>query len=371
MLQRVEMDGIEFPKLYIAENNRDVDIAMRNGIPFIKWNKGIDKLISYVLRPTLEKMFPSIDWNKVLGPKHYFKTDVQIVEGGPAKPIDDLGIFDNQKMLEAQYEYDKHVDELCHDLGHCEEVSDIADSKREFSNQISNEERFVKKLDIYSYIGDVSSNIDLSVLQKLNLLPKFVGNVIDCIKVNLSNSMNWTEGYTKKLGAPLGNFSSKKILPNLIILDISGSIPRGISATMLTLIDTMRKQVNADLIITADRSMFYSADDKLPDPQTLRDYFGYGNEAAEFYSILDQYVIGREWGHVISFGDNDCPADFNNKYCNYGGVEADVPELTNTKVHQVHHYHTRRNICTGYAKWCHMIPDIGVSYDTSWCNVIL
>jgi hypothetical protein len=172
--------------------------------------------------------------------------------------------------------------------------------------------------------------------------------------------MRWTEGYNKKLGYPLGRFNCKAELPNLLIIDISASIPDGIAATMLTLADTLRSQCNAELIITSKRSGYYPEGAELPKPQTLRDYYGRGNEASEFYGILKRYIAGREFGHVISFGDYDSPGWF-----------CSLPNLINTKVHAVHHYHTEEKIETGYAKWVkYCCPDVEQHFDNSWCSVV-
>src|SRR5574344_1960570 len=80
MLKRVMLDGIELPRLYIAENREDVAIAQDKGIPYVRWTQGNEALIKMLLRPTLERMFPHIKWNKVLGPKFRFRTKVEIVK---------------------------------------------------------------------------------------------------------------------------------------------------------------------------------------------------------------------------------------------------------------------------------------------------
>jgi hypothetical protein len=218
-------------------------------------------------------------------------------------------------------------------------------------------------LDIEDYVGDLSSCVNIEVLQRLRLMPAFIGNILDCVKINAGSGMYWREGYNKRLGIPVGRFNSSGQLPNLIILDVSGSIPRGISATMISLIDTLRTQLSADLIITSTISRYYPMGSELPDPQRIRDQFHYGNESHDFFGILDRYVRGHSWGHVFSFGDNDTPA--------YEGFK-DKYSLEGTKVEHVHHYHTwADDTPTGYAKWCHMLAcQPKVDYDTSWCKVI-
>ena len=372
MLQKITIEGVNFPRLYMAEDSTDVRVAKENGIPYVRWSHGLESLIKQLLRPTLEKMFPGIVWDQVLGRRKKFNPTIQLCSGSEVESDIDYNSqeFDNDKMVEAQHEYDKTYDDRLYDHDVDDLVFDPATERREFCSTASNKATFVEKMKLEDYIGDLTSSVNIDVLQKLNLLPKFLGDIVDCIKVNLSNNMRWMDGYNKKLGVPLGRFGSSKCLPNLIILDISGSIPRGISATMLTLIDTMRTQLDADLIITSDRSVFYSRESELPKPQTLRNYFGFGNEAAEFYAILKKHVFGREWGHVISFGDNDSPE----RYKHYD-ESIRFPDPINTKIHAVHHYHTgysfTNDFRTGYALWCHDVnSDVEEHYDQSWCNCI-
>lgn len=373
MLQRVAIEGIEFPRLYIAENSQDVMIAKQHGIPYVKWKLGQEELIKQLLRPVLEQMFPGINWDRVLGRKKPVRSNVFFVPGSTSEEVTNKVEYDKDAMLEAQHEHDKSVDTIprgweveqeddgtyVRDVDIATDYRDCVGGNSELGYEHTNEAQMLR---IQDYVGDLSSSVDIDVLQKLGLLPKFVGDITDNIKHNLSQSMNWTEGYTKKLGYPLGKFNRKQELPNLIIIDVSHSIPDGIAATMLTLADTLREQCNAELIITSARSGYYEAGAELPSPQTLRDYYGRSNESKEFVAILNKYIAGREFGHVISFGDYDNPG------CFYGYAD---PKLSGTRVHMVHHYHTGMEAPTGYALWCkEFCPNVAEEFDTSWCNVI-
>lgn len=377
MLQRVMLDGIELPRLYIAENRTDVAIAREKGIPYVRWSQGSEALIKMLLRPTLEHMFPHIQWDLVLGPKKPFRTKVEIVkhrEEDYEEKLDDNDATDkfdapddnnhedaNTSGIEAKSEEDEVVEEL----------SVIADGTRMFRNDDEHPMIVTEKLRIQDYIGDMTAYVNIDVLQRLKLMPKFIGDILDCIKINSAASVHWNEGYNKKLGCTVGNFNRSNQLPNLIILDVSGSIPRGISATMISLIDTLRTQLSADLIITSSNSRFYPMGSELPDPQSIRNMFGYGNESYDFFAILTEHLQNKHYGHVFSFGDNDTPMynlfeELPNKY-----------SLAGCEVEQVHHYHTGKWVDdesiprTGYAKWCHLLSkEPAAEYDTSWCTVI-
>lgn len=377
MLQRLQLDGIKLPTLYIAENRADTELAMSKGIPFIRWNRGQDELIKILLRPVLERMFPHILWNKVLGPRRRFRTIVERYETGDDMPTDEVTRMDDtdSELLDP---YDRW------EPGQCPVEGDFGDTYEdedgtlmELSTSTTGERLFrpdegsydlvvEHKIPLSEYAGDLSSCVNIEVLQRLRLMPAFIGDILDCIKINVGNGMHWREGYNKRRGLPVGRFDSAGQLPNLVILDVSGSIPRGISATMIALIDTLRTELSADLIITSSHSRFYPMGSELPDPQRIRDMFGYGNEAADFFGILTNDIRGKHYGHVFSFGDNDTPDYFT------WGIEKDSYCLEGTVVEHVHHYHTwDANTRTGYAKWCHKLARQPVaSYDTSWCKVI-
>lgn len=378
MLKRVMIDGINLPRLYIAENKKDAELAMSKGIPFVRWSQGQDALIKMLLRPVLEKLFPHVKWNKVLGTRRKFRTQVEMVEA--VNEIGDLDVSmpsdtELSELSEPTTNETVSIDESIMDKdedGTVVETADIASSERLFTGG-GGEMTPVHMLDLEDYIGDLSSNVNLEVLQRLRLMPAFIGDILDCIKINVGSGMRWREGYNKRLGIPVGRFDAGGQLPNLIILDVSGSIPRGISATMIALIDTLRTQLSADLIITSSNSRFYPMGSELPDPQRIRDMFGYGNEAVEFWDILSTNIRGRHYGHVFSFGDNDTPDEFIARYRR----EKNKPLLEGTIVEHVHHYHTGyywgrdRSNKTGYAKWCHGLAKEPITdYDTSWCEVI-
>lgn len=382
MLQRVMLDGIELPRLYIAENKSDAELAMSKGIPFIRWTRGQDELIKILLRPVLEQMFPHINWNAVLGPKRKFRTKVEVHKTEQTDQSEIVGRLDETTTTNvAPMSSDEDVikkpnrDTLVDDDDVLTEVSVATTGERLFSGSGMHVKS--ESLSLEEYVGDMSSYVNIEVLQRLRLMPAFIGDILDCVKINVGSGMYWREGYNKRLGIPVGRFNSSGQLPNLIILDVSGSIPRGISATMISLIDTLRTQLSADLIITSSISRFYPMGSSLPNPQELRQQFWYDNESHDFFAILTNNIRGRHYGHVFSFGDNDTPA-----YAWFKEMP-DQYSLAGTKVEHVHHYHTGSYVqynsryndaCdakTGYAKWCHMLStQPSVDFDTSWCSVI-
>lgn len=372
MIQRVKVGGIQMPRLYLCETAADCRLAKENGLPYVRWRGSMDDFVKSLLRPAIEKLFPGINWDKVLGKRKPIRSQVIMTSKVVREDVDPgLANYDADEMLDAQLQYDNVEHEYNtepNEDGEFVRVVDIAEDQRDCQQDLSYKgyNSFVEdQLSVYDYVGDISSQVDIEVLKQLKLLPEFVGEITDIIRKNLSASMYWAEGYNKKLGCALGNFKHKSVLPNLLIIDISWSIPDGIAATMLMLADTLRTECNAELIITSARSGYYPLGAELPKPQTLRNYYGRSNESAEFMAILDKYIAGREWGHVISFGDNDNPGMFH-----YYSKD-DRPDMTGTVVHEVHHFHTTSLKATGYARWVKEIcPDAEQHYDTSWCRVV-
>lgn len=364
MLQRVYMEGLQLPQLYIAETASDARIAQKNGLPFIRWKYGVTELVRMILRPALEQRFPYIKWDKVLGRKRFRFNSYQVEtpgevfpEGTPlaVTPIgEDCQSVKQSKLLNNDFNWTYNEDD------EIVESVDYSNERREFNQEnYLDEQQDVVKVKLSDYIEDPLSNVKLEVLQSLDLLPKFVGDIVDCIKVNIGNRMRWSEGYNKKRGAAIGNFNTPGQLKNLIILDISASIPRGIAATMCSLIDTLRTQVHADLIITAMYSGFFPMEEELPSPQKIRDAFPPAQESIMFKEILRNHIAGHEWGNVITFGDNDNP---------YLGR---LDWMAGTKVHNLHCYHTRQNKITGYAEWVvELNPEVPVETSTDWCEII-
>ena len=339
-MRQLSIGNIKLPKLYVVDNVKDVYFCRTHGIPYIVW-RGSDKdLIKLILYPTLKKMFPGIKWEQVL----------------------DIDTTKKQKIVYTR-NHEQVEEQHGSSYGSTDSgVVDVATGERLFNGSY---ETTVNTMNLDDYIGDLSATVNIEQLQDLHLLPAFLDEITNNIKKNLYD-LAWWEGYNKKLGVPLGNFSGGSDAPNLMILDVSGSIPRSIAATMLTLIDTLRNQANADLIITSDHSKFYPRGTEIPSPQELRTRFGLMNEEYDFERILRTKIIGRTYSNVISFGDNDTPS-----------LPLHRMDFSGTTIHHVWHYHTGlhavdRQDWTGYARWANeIIANKGnIHFNTDWCTIM-
>ena len=376
-MRLLKTGGIPLPEIYICTNSMDAMKLKGTGIPYIITKLDDLDIVKLILRTTLERKFPHIDWKEVLGIKTRRRLNV-IVSGSTGEPIDDM---DDRAIDDTS---DQTIDDIddrddspfeVDNPSSCEhEVSEIASSDRNFGGVHgytgTNEER----IPVDEYCADEAASVNIEQLQELGLLPKFMDDIATAIRMNLEGSMRWMDSWNKRLGACVGNMVYTESLPNLIILDVSWSIPEGISATMLELIETLRDRAEADLIVTGGTSKYWSRDEELPSPSAIRGMIPRSNESTHFAAILREKISGRKFGNVISFGDYDNP------YC-YGTLQGKDLTITDdftrmfglqgTEVKRCLHYHTTHRDRTGYAKWCKAIsPGCEEVFDNTWCRVM-
>ena len=361
-MHRLQVGGLPLPEVYVCDNPGDSEVLADAGIPYVKTRMSDVDIVKVILFRVLERKFPHIKWREVLG----------------ISPTKRLNVIVPGRRIEHDGEAGGPVDETASEGGDvgCAEaimmdepkghrVSTIAEDYREFENA-GMEMVADRTVPIDEFCFDEASHVNIETLQSLGFLPKFMDDAADAIRINLENRMRWRECWNKRLGAAVGDVGYGTEAANLIILDISGSIPEGISATMLQLVDSLRSQTNAEVIITGSTSMYWGDGEDLPDPRWIRDHIGYGNEAKRFFEILRDHVAGRHFGNVISFGDNDSPY--------YRFSSDDTPEnnpVIGVQVDRVLHYHTTDPRETGYARWVKIFsPDAEQVIDTSWCEVM-
>lgn len=358
--------GIKLPRVYVTSDRSEATVMRESGIPYILTSDDDNTIVLCVLYHWLRERFPHIKWKQQLGLRSV-RSYVVHVPGSEAteEEIESLeqriASDDSELTLDAGDETDETETSDATGTWH-----DVAEGRREFMGTNGNyrQEEIVSLTD---FMADEMSRVNVEQLQSLGMLPAFMSDVTDAIRTNLLSSMRWRDGWNKRLGCALGDFSVGTKAPNLIILDISGSIPSGISSTMLQLIDTLRGQAEADLIVTGGSSYYWTADEELPSPEWIRANISCCNEAVMFYRILRERLAGRHFGNVISFGDNDAPAKFafwdrdnDNDSCGIG-----------IQVDRVMHFHTWKPRTTGYAEWVHVAnPNVEAVYDTSWCRMM-
>lgn len=314
-MHQLKAAGVKLPKIYVCDNDSDTEVCRSNGIPYVKWKGSDEQLIKLVFYPVLKDMFPYVKWEEILN----------------IDSIEDPGIV-YQKGTYNRYHGSHH--------GEC-------------------------TIPLTEYCGDLKHKVNVDQLQDLKLLPKFLGDIADNIRENYADYM-FVEGWNKKYGAPVGHYDPTSQAMNLVIVDVSCSIPFGIAATLLSLADTMRTNAKAGLIITGGISLYYDIDDELPSPQRLRRMVPRSNEGEMFAKIIQQHIVGKHIGNVICFGDNDSPEFFS-----YGENSVKNLSFEGTQVDAIWGYHTRYNELPGYCLWAKKLNENAeIHIDRTWCSCI-
>jgi hypothetical protein len=217
--------------------------------------------------------------------------------------------------------------------------------------------------------ADNATYVDLDMLTELSMIPAFMTDIREAITVNVTNSYAWQDGFNKKVGICSGSLVEQPRARSLIILDISGSIPDGVSAGMLTLIKTMSNVTHADVIITGGTSYFYSTEEvRTLDIDEVRRKINRNNEAEMFYEILGSHDMDYE--NIITFGDSDHPGQYN-----HGRTVLDFTQKITTKrwysfycmAHDT--YGNDHTYGCGYGRWIKEAqPLVDIIHNTEWAK---
>ncbi|WP_298049633.1 hypothetical protein [uncultured Bifidobacterium sp.] len=307
----------DWPTIVVLEDKND---SVPPGTPYLIGNGESDDMLLYRLMiPMMQKKFKQFDWTRI-----YHE-----VFGEWYEPI--LVHYEVPENEVPPRTYGEPVDGVC-DVT----LKDLA--------------------------CDVSSYVDLDLLTDLKMLPKFFGDLAEAIKVNVTNSYQWIDGYNKKTGLCSGYLQAQPRKKSLVILDISYSIPDGVSSAMMTLIKTVTDVTHADLVLTAGKSYFYTNEEvRVMDVEAERRRIPRGNESDMFNEILKTHHM--DYDVVISFGDSDAPE-----------VEKlDYPIHTKTLydcfLGERDGYGSSYKTGTGYARWVTAnCKDVEVVHNTDWAR---
>ena len=349
-MYKLAVRGVTLPEIWVVSTQSEINVCKEESLPYIIWFGKPKRLIKLALFPILQKKFPGIKWNKVLNIK---------AESGE-RPV--LSRKEIEELIRSMSPEEKELlkllatedEDAISVLSHQTVCVPGGDKDCPYGESGNDQQELV------DYVSGKSGIVNIEELAFLHVLPSFMDDITNNIKLNLE-TYNWQEGYNKKRGATIGNFDPVSDNKNLIILDISGSIPDGISATMIALAETMRSVANADFILTGSKSFFFENGDDLPSPKRMRRMCGYANEAEMFCQILLDHIDGNTYDNVIVFGDDDSPTWFE-------AYNKEI-ERMNVEVHEVWHYHTcKSDQECGYGKWVGKLTNAKAHYNTDWCD---
>ena len=193
-------------------------------------------------------------------------------------------------------------------------------------------------LDIDDFIED-SYLVNFDKLSELKILPAWLEDIKAAIETNIIDEVMFDPlAFNKQLGINVGYSNIKHNEKNLLILDISSSMPKSVVMTITQLAKLMSKKFYADVILTGKQSYLIDYEN-VPNTDivgAVRSYGG-GNEGDMFWDIIKEPKV---YNTIISFGDNDNPMYYStlNK-CNF-------------KCETLYSLHTdkRSNEITGYSR---------------------
>lgn len=368
MIRKLSYPGtnLEDLNIYYATTEEEARECIERGVPFIPWRGRPEVLVKILLAPILRKRFPGIKTPEL------HATELSIFVADPRDHE-----YSNEVQTDEETEDPTLVDSEIVGYSDGKERPIFTKGKSRKLSSAEVQRMGEQGMAFIEKYAQEKVNVDIEALISLELLPHFVGKIADVVRRNLYGR-RWTEGYNKKRRCPLGNFDAEEEADNLIIVDVSYSIPRGVSATMLTILDYMRLKLRADVIVTGGRSMFWPYGSELPTPEKLREIVPMGNESADFRRILLEDVKGKRYDNVVSFGDNDCPdlGLLDPEQYDIRAVRGSrvaqlrqwyLDNLSGTEIGDVYHFHTRSAFLpTGYAKWAEALAQGSVHYDDSW-----
>jgi hypothetical protein len=208
---------------------------------------------------------------------------------------------------------------------------------------------------VQDYISDISWYVNIEKLKDLNLFPVwYIDNLEKAIEVNITNYALYDYNlYNKKLDGCYGDLVFTPPVKNLVIIDISSSIPESISATVLTLCKNLAESFYADVLITGSKSTLYEYENlwKL-DINTIYKENGVDNDQVYFKELLS---VPRTYNNCIVFGDYHNPGmEWNNQYnkgTKYISTE-EGKELCQWNINKVISFHKDYNdVMAGYGLW--------------------
>lgn len=228
-----------------------------------------------------------------------------------------------------------------------------------------------KETEISDYLVDISYQVDIEYLKNLNILPTWFTDIETAVKENILNSIVYNPSlYNKKLDLCSGGVDLTTPEKNLIIIDISSSIPRSISEAILLLSKTMSSQFYADLLITGSKSTLYDYTeiDSL-DVQKVYSDNGMDNDQVWFKDLVSNTY--RKYNTVICFGDNHSASmKWKNEF-NQGTKDIKIEtgkKLCKWEVKQIMSFHTTSDTeLAGYADW---FSTENIQYMSKWVTYL-
>lgn len=318
MIKLLESKKFKLPKVLFITEREDIKI-ITPGVPFIygdkKREKHLIRMLEYevLFQNAIRSGYP-FNFKKILKDNGYL----------------DILDFDYADSIYMEFT----TEGLITEYGDLLELTSLEDSAEQFQQ----------------YVRDTSTYVDVKKLKELNVFPLWLDTIEKAIETNIHNFAVFNNNmYNKKLEGMYGGLELTSPNRNLIIIDISSSIPRAVSSTCLNLAKNLVETFYADLIITGSISTFYAYEEmeKL-DVETVYEN-GMNNDQAYFKKIVSG--TEKHYKTAIVFGDNDSPCNSWTKSDKKISIE-DGKKLCKWKVDKLISFHTKgTDHLAAYGTW--------------------
>jgi hypothetical protein len=200
--------------------------------------------------------------------------------------------------------------------------------------------------------------VNFDKLTELKVLPTWLDDLRTSIETNIIDEVTFNPGaFNKQLGMNIGGPNLKHNKKNLLILDVSGSMPDGVVKTITNLAKLMSKRFFADVIVTGGQSYFYHYEDvqniNIVDEAAKA---GRNNEGEMYRKILKEV---RDYGTIISFGDDDNP-----------GYYTKTEDVCNFTCETLFSLHTKGNSTTNVTGYARCFKPKTTTIVKDWINTI-
>lgn len=159
------------------------------------------------------------------------------------------------------------------------------------------------------FVEDCSALVDINKLKELKVFPIWLEDIEKAIETNVHNFAVYNPYmYNKRLDGMYGAIDMSSPERNLLVIDISASIPRAVGTTLLTLAKHLTETFYADLMVTGSETHLFPYEELQGlDIEGMYDEFGQGNESDMYRKLVTGET--RKYATAIVFGDNHSPCD--------------------------------------------------------------
>lgn len=201
------------------------------------------------------------------------------------------------------------------------------------------------------YVKDCTAIVDINVLKNLKIFPTWLDNIELALSTNIHNFITYNDYmYNKKLDGMYGGLELRSPNRNLLVIDISRSIPKAIGTTLMTLSKWMGETFYCDILITGKSTLFVPYEEiYLMNIDEIYSKYGNSQECSEFRKIITTDI--KNYDTCIVFGDHHSVCD---DWCSGSKriSREDGQKLCKWNINKLLCFHTTSNYYVpGFADW--------------------